>query len=166
MWLAGLIALGSMAVRCGPAPATDAGRVQAMDRMIKQYQPLLPRVPEVDVPELLRLQEAGPVVLVDVREDEERAVSTLPGAVSLHELRADPPGDGSVVVAYCTIGYRSASVVKDLRKEGLDARNLRGSILAWTHAGGELVGPDGPTRRVHVYGRQWDLAAEGYEAVW
>jgi hypothetical protein len=35
-----------------------------------------------------------------------------------------------------TVGYRSSEEAKRLSKQGIDARNLRGGILAWvrTHA--------------------------------
>ena len=47
-----------------------------------------------------------------------------------------------------------------------DAVNLKGSILPWVHAGQELVDDTGPTRRVHVHGREWGLLPAGYEPVW
>jgi len=50
-----------------------------------------------------------------------------------------------------------------LREESFDAYNLTGSILSWTHIGGELVSGGGPgggaTKRVHTFGKNWDLAA-------
>ena len=33
-------------------------------------------------------------------------------------------------------------------------------------AGAPLVGPDGPTVRLHVYGKTWDLAPSRYETIW
>ena len=46
-------------------------------------------------------------------------------------------------------------------------QNLAGSMLAWTHADGELVDSDGnPTKRLHVFGKRWNLAADGYEGIW
>jgi sodium/bile acid cotransporter 7 len=73
------------------------------------------------------------------------------------------------VVAYCTIGYRSAQYVEKLRKEkNLDAYNLRGSVLAWTHAGGELETTEErrATTDVHVFGKDWDLAPSEFDAVY
>ena len=55
---------------------------------------------------------------------------------------------------------------KDLQAKGWKVFNLKGAILAWTHAGGPLVDPEGPTRRVHVYSSRFNLVAEGYDAVW
>jgi hypothetical protein len=57
--------------------------------------------------------------------------------------------------------------VDQLREEGFDAENLVGSLLLWTHAGLPLEDADGnPTKRVHVYGKKWNLVADGYEAEW
>ena len=106
-------------------------------------------------------------MLVDVRSDDEREVSTLPGAISQKEFEKDPDRfAGREVVTYCTIGYRSGRFTEKLVQKGWDAHNLRGSIVAWTHVGGGLDQGGTPTRRVHVYGRTWNLVAEGYEAVW
>jgi sodium/bile acid cotransporter 7 len=44
--------------------------------------------------------------------------------------------------------------------------NLRGGILAWVHDGGTVYDQNGETRRIHVYGRKWNLAPNSYQAVW
>jgi len=44
--------------------------------------------------------------------------------------------------------------------------NLRGGLLAWVHDGGKVYDRNGETRRIHVYGRKWDLGPKDYEAVW
>ena len=113
-----------------------------------------------------------PVVVVDVRTDAETRVSVIRGALTKRafEARLDA-GDFAThaVVAYCTIGYRSAQYVEKLRKEkDLDAYNLRGSVLAWTHAGGELETPEErrATTDVHVFGKDWDLAPSEFDAVY
>ena len=137
--------------------------------MYAGYKPSFPEVADVSPNEVVALQqELGPeLVLVDVREPREREVSMLPGAISREQFdaRRDELA-GRTVVAYCTIGYRSGRFADELRKAGVDARNLKGSILAWSHAGLPLVAGGEPTRRLHVYGADWDLAAEGYETVW
>ncbi|MCO4774326.1 MAG: rhodanese-like domain-containing protein [Deltaproteobacteria bacterium] len=147
-------------------PTEDAARLEAVDEMYEVYRRAFAAVPEVRAEELKqRLEEGQRVVLVDVRGAEERAVSMLPGALSVEEYEAAAaPGDA--VVVYCTIGARSGNYALELMERGVDVENLVGSVLAWTHVGGELVGEGGATKRVHVYGAQWDLAANGYEAVW
>lgn len=151
-----------------PAPPSVEARLERIEEMIADYQRVFPDVPGIDASALRAALDADAVVLVDVRTLEERATSTIPGAISreefeerAHELR------GSAVVTYCTIGYRSGAYAEQLLGEGWDARNFVGSLLAWTHAGGDLVDSEGqPTQRLHVYGERWDLAPDGYETVW
>ncbi len=148
-------------------PDDDPGRRARIASMYAGYAEDFPDVEAMAVEELRRRQEAGePLVLVDVRPQEERKVAILPGAIPHTEL--DPSQHrGSTVVVYCTIGARSGAFAQQLREEGYgDVYNLEGGLLAWTHIGGPLVDEDGrPTRRVHVYGPRWNLVAEGYEGV-
>ncbi len=151
---------------CGaPRPASDADKRQRIAEMYQGYKESFADVPDITVDELLALGDD--VVVVDVREERERRVSMIPGALAkeVFEGNAEAYG-GRRVVAYCTVGYRSGRYTAELRRRGWDALNLEGSLLAWTHAAQPLVDEDGETRRLHVYGKEWDLAAEGYETVW
>lgn len=148
-------------------PGDDASRSARVDAMYAGYKKTFGDVPDLTAVELQALLAADRAVVVDVREPAERAVSMIPGALTPEELaaRRDTLGD-KVVVAYCTIGYRSGQWAKEQRAAGLPVTNLAGSILAWTHAGGELVHDGQPTHDVHVYGSTWDLARSDYHAVW
>jgi sodium/bile acid cotransporter 7 len=162
------LALVSMAACQDPGDLPDAQKRARIDALYDGYRKDFPRTPEITVEALVtRLARPDPPVLVDVRDDEERRVSVIPGAISREEFeRRRKELAGRQVVTYCTIGYRSGVYTEKLIDQGWRASNLRGSILAWTHAGGTLLEGGTPTRRVHVYGRSWNLAAEGYEAVW
>jgi len=148
----------------------------AMEEMYKGYKKgPLAGVPELTAEELKVLLEdkTKNVVVVDVRMAEEQNVSMIPGSLRKEEFEERESEltalEDTTVVAYCTIGYRSGKYVQQLAKRGVFAYNLRGSVLAWTHAGYELVeGNPGhmPTKQVHVFGKTWDLAGEGYKAVW
>lgn len=113
------------------------------------------------------------VVLVDVRGEEERATSVIAGAMSAEEYESARAGLGPHdCVCYCTIGYRSGQYAEKMSKSATDANakyyNLYGSILAWTHEGGELVDPKTgkSTKKVHTFGKQWACAANGYDEVY
>ena len=116
-----------------------------------------PEVPEVTVEQLIGLQkgddcEAGAIV-VDVRSPAEYQVSMIPGAITQqqYEEQRSEYAD-KLVIAYCTIGYRSGLFAFKLRKQGVDARNFKGSILAWCNAEQPLTTLDGKaTNRVHTY---------------
>lgn len=115
-----------------------------------------------------RLQRAGDVVLFDVREPDEHAVSRIPGAV-----RVDPATTtqsflgqhakalaGKTAVFYCSVGVRSsalaASVQKELVASGTTGiHNLRGGIFGWHNAGRALEDSKGATPLVHPYDAHW-----------
>ena len=75
-------------------------------------------------------------LLLDVREDWEVAIATLPGAThipmgQIPDRLAELPRDATIVV-YCKAGSRSATVARYLEDRGF-ARvvNLAGGVLAW-----------------------------------
>ncbi|GJP86778.1 hypothetical protein CLOP_g16759 [Closterium sp. NIES-67] len=76
------------------------------------------------------------VVVVDTRTEEETAVSMIPGGTLKQrdfERQIEKFNDHRVV-CYCTIGYRSGNYARMLRSQHqMDAYNLKGSILSWTH---------------------------------
>ncbi|GJM27319.1 MAG: hypothetical protein DHS20C16_37340 [Phycisphaerae bacterium] len=161
--------LSFMAIHCAPQPKTltPEERLEAVDNMYSEYQEGFPEVPEVEPAELAEALADGSTVLVDVREPREWAVSRIPGAITLDAFeRAKDTYRDRPIVAYCTIGYRSGQFAQRLTQAGFDASNLRGSILAWVHAGQPLVNDEGETTQVHVYGPQWDLLPDGFESVW
>lgn len=163
--LAGLSILGVAAI--AGQPLSDDER---KERIIELYAPVrtqFPDLPHLSVAQLLAEMESRQWVIVDVRPEAERKVSTLPGAVSSTQIEADPQRyQGQKLVAYCTLGVRSAKWAQHMRDQGLDVHNLAGSLLAWTHEGGPLVDASGaPTRRVHTYSASWDFTPEAYEGV-
>lgn len=146
---------------------TEQGRRLIMERMIEEIRADHPDVETISAAALREALPSGGFVLVDVRTERERRVSTLPGAIAASEFeeRLGELADRTVV-AYCTIGARSSSYARRMGGRGVAVLNLEGSVLAWTHAGGPLVHDGAPTRRLHVHGRRWNLAADGYETVW
>ena len=87
---------------------------------------------------------SAPVLLLDVRTLDEFYSGHLANALHvtdlataqrlIHEFRTDSQ-DGHVV-AYCTIGYRSAEFAQRLTSLGCaDVKNLEGGIWAWIAAG-------------------------------
>lgn len=160
-WDNGMVTFGF-----GKPPADPQARQQRIEVMYEQSARQFPGVRSISVSELMQLQQSQPVMLLDVRSPQEQSVSRLPGAISVTEF--EPQRDvGQAIVVYCTIGYRSGLFAQTLQQQGVPVQNLRGSILAWTYAGGQFVTPDGTsTHQVHTYGKRWDLLAPGYKAVW
>jgi rhodanese-related sulfurtransferase len=149
------------------AAMSDKAKRKRIEAIYRKSKRSFPRIADLTAEELQGRLAEGNIVLVDVRSPEEQAVSMIDGAITSAEFEADPDAyEGATVVAYCTIGHRSGLYVQELQGRGWSALNLIGAILAWTHVGGPLVDGDGPTCAVHVWGRRYNLAAEGYEAVW
>jgi rhodanese-related sulfurtransferase len=151
---------------CRESPLSDAEKAEKIEQLATEYRWAYPGVPELTVEDFLARRTDQPFVIVDVRDDEERAVSIIPGALSKGEFeRREEEFSGTPILAYCTIGYRSGKYADYLRGNDWDAFNLRGSLLAWVHAGQPLADVAGEeTKRIHVYGRKWNLAPEDYDA--
>jgi sodium/bile acid cotransporter 7 len=161
-----VLAAGLVLTAC-TAAGTDDEKLTRLQEMVATVDETFPEVEQLTVEQVGRLVELDQVVLVDVRDEKERRVSMIPGAVSAEEFEANPDTYvGRVAVAYCTIGHRSSEFAKRLTASGRPVANLAGSILAWAHAGGPLVSDGVPTRKLHVYGSRWNLAPEDYETTW
>ena len=90
-------------------------------------------------------------VLLDCREDEEWAAGHIDGAVHVpmneipnrvtHDPGALTPERQIVVV--CKMGGRSAHVAGWLNRNGFDAVNLDGGMLAWATSGRPMISDDG-----------------------
>jgi rhodanese-related sulfurtransferase len=111
-----------------------------------------------------RLDGPDAPLLLDVRQEEEYAVSHLPGARRVEpEAEALPPEllalpRDTPIVAYCSVGYRSAALVERLRAEGFTrAENLEGSIFRWANEGRPVVRDGREVAEVHPYGRAWGV---------
>jgi rhodanese-related sulfurtransferase len=113
-------------------------------------------------------QQLPTPLFIDCRPDEERSVATIAGSIPLDKFDGLTVADGTEVIIFCTAGYRSGVAVKQLQTQrpALRARNLEGGILAWVHAGGDVVDSEGqPTTRVHVYGSTWNLLPHTHTGV-
>lgn len=167
--LSGLIVIAVLTQHCGSQPAdlTTQEKLDAIEDQYAGYKKGFPNVPEIEPDALAEALENDEVVLVDTREPREWDVSHIPGAITQAEFEKRSDGlKDRPIVTYCTIGYRSGQFAKRLIEQGFDASNLHGSILAWVHAGHPVINESGETKRVHVYGPQWDLLPDGYESVW
>ena len=148
---------------------SEVDKREKIATIYRKYAQEFPLVSGIGVEKLQQLQQQGKkIVLIDVRSPKERAVSIIPGAISAREFESnlEQYNNGSIVLAYCTIGYRSGKYAEQWRKKGIDILNLEGSLLAWSHVRGELVNARGSTKKVHVFSRQWQLVADDYQPVW
>jgi rhodanese-related sulfurtransferase len=97
--------------------------------------------PELSVKELKQQLDAGkPPVILDVREDHEVKIASLPKtATTTHIPLGQLPTRmveleayrGREIVVYCRSGGRSAMAAQMLIQQGYKAKNLTGGVLAW-----------------------------------
>lgn len=110
----------------------------------------------------------GALIILDVREPEEFAVSHLAGArliapgASIKEVRQvlGPSIKGVRIVLYCSVGYRSSKLADRVQESLLadgaaTVENLRGGIFGWFNDDRPLVDAQGSTRQVHPYDSRW-----------
>ena len=106
------------------------------------------------------------ILLLDIREPEEYAVSRLPGAV-----RVDPNasaatlihmGDvtGKKIIVYCSVGRRSSIFAEReqtalLKMGAASVSNLEHGIFGWHNERRELMDANGETDAVHPYNGIW-----------
>lgn len=163
--LAVCLVLTTIIATGGCAPAAESLDWNAVRLLIdRQYA----NVPTMTTGTLADVLAEGdrPVLLLDARSREEYAVSHLNGAYHAPSadqaqalVEAAPPN--TLVVAYCSVGYRSAALVDALAMRGIDdAINLEGSIFAWANEGRPVFrGPD-EVHVVHPYDASWGALLE------
>lgn len=106
------------------------------------------------------LGDVAESLLIDVRDEEEYAVSRIPGAVhagdyaTLANLVANK--GARRVVLYCSVGWRSAEAAEHLHSLGAtNVYNLHGSIFEWANRDLPLIDEAGQTAHIHPYNFVW-----------
>ncbi len=149
------------------AAESQAMQTDLLKKIEALYQDIVPKVGDVPTIDVASINASDAMILLDVRSAKERAVSVIPGAITESEFRRIYQAKPKLVVVYCTIGYRSGLRARELVAEGIDARNLRGGILAWIARGGILQDSVGkPTHQVHVYAKSWAAVPVDFSAVY
>ena len=152
------IVLASVALQCA-APSQPL-EWATVDLLIAEEFPDVPAITTTELAAALHVPSQQ-VVLLDVREFEEYAVSHLRAAhlvASADEaatLVATVPPD-TMIVAYCAVGYRSAALVAALRQRGItNVWTLRGSIFAWANENRPLHRNEQRVYSVHPFDDYW-----------
>jgi rhodanese-related sulfurtransferase len=120
-------------------------------------------VPLIGTEELFaKMQSDTGLVLLDIRSEEEYAVSRIAEARFIDydnfsfENVQDIPKSSEVVV-YCSVGYRSEKIGEKLLAMGFsNVKNLYGGIFQWKNDGFEVINQQSePTDSVHTYNKSW-----------
>lgn len=116
-------------------------------------------VKEISVKETKQL---GEVIYLDSREKAEYDVSHIKDAIWVgyddFDIKSVANLDKSkTIVIYCSVGYRSEKVTKQLEKAGFKTvYNLYGGLFEWYNEGFPVVDNDGKTTdKIHTYNKKW-----------
>jgi rhodanese-related sulfurtransferase len=94
-------------------------------------------ISEISPADFLQRREQGDAMtLLDVREDWELAVASVPDVIHIPMAavpdRLNELDRGREVIVLCRSGRRSLEIAKFLQLNGFRALNLSGGILAWS----------------------------------
>lgn len=94
-------------------------------------------VPEITPTDFVARRDRGETLtLLDVREDWELAVASVPNIIHIPmgqvADRMQELDRGTEIVVLCRSGRRSLEVAKFLQQNGFKTVNLAGGILAWS----------------------------------
>lgn len=151
------------------APAAATGGQRALHDFEAKVERRYPTVRSL-LPEHFDslVRERDRIVLLDVRDAAEYAVSHIPGAehvdpaisVAEFESRYGARMTGKIVVLYCSVGVRSSELARRIdesarRAHALGIFNLRGGVFAWHNTGRRLEDAGRTTSKVHGYDSSW-----------
>lgn len=126
---------------------------ESIERQIKKD---FPEVQHIGIDELNRALDQEKIVLIDVRDADEFAISQIKGAQHIQSPEKVSVQKQSRIVVYCSVGYRSADFVQALQERGFqNVVNLRGSIFAWANSGYPVYKDGKRAYHVHPYNKKW-----------
>ncbi len=118
--------------------------------------------PRISAEKLQSLMNKNNLIILDTREIKEFNVSHIKNAIyvgydnfDLDEVLKKIKKD-SVVIAYCSVGYRSGDITQQLKEKGIDAYNLYGGVFNWNNTDKPLYSDTKTkTNAIHGYDKQW-----------
>lgn len=152
----------------------DAANEAKAREMLSFYANRLPEITIASTEEICSLlrDQSDHVVVIDVRTNEERAISRIPKSISQAEFEKTEwtsfDKSEKLFIPYCTIGYRSGLYAMKLRANGFEYVKNGEGIILWTHrADMSLVDESGRVvNLVHTFGRRWQLASMKYQTTY
>ncbi len=120
--------------------------------IVKKY----PEVNNISTDKLIQIFDDENIYLVDVRQAEEFAVSTIKGALNIETVSDVGVSKDRKIIVFCSVGYRSAEFAHQLQQIGYTkVYNLSGSIFEWANKGYPLFQGTSRTNFVHPFNNDW-----------
>jgi len=135
---------------------------ESVEHTITTEFPKIRQITTKDLSEIIA-DRAKVVMLLDVRDESEVAVSHLLGAVrvgSVQEAAAlvESAPHHTIIVAYCSVGYRSAELVSHLKAISTrDVYNLEGSLFRWANEERPVYRGTERVTSVHPFNDKWGV---------
>jgi len=131
-----------------------------LKQVIRWQFPQVQQISPATLAEWLGSSDRPPPLLLDTRTEAEFAVSHLQSSQRIDsanlthlEIESDTP-----IVAYCSVGYRSARLCNQLQALGYsNVLNLEGSLFQWANEGRSVYRAGQPVQQVHPYDQLWGL---------
>ena len=121
-----------------------------------------PEVQQISTQQLANmLANNEEVLLLDARSEEEFNTSHLQGALHSDTVNTalsaiNTNDQQQTIVVYCSVGYRSSDIAKQLQARGVkNVVNLEGSLFQWANEGRPIVQGTKPVTHVHPYDDDW-----------
>lgn len=155
-----LIKLGYIFLPVSLSFSSFAQNPEGFDRMAKNMADKT--VPIIKSSQVVKLQQkAKEIVFLDARETKEYEMSHIKGAVHIgyddfEKKNVAKIDKNATVVIYCSVGYRSGKIGKQLRKMGYTSVfNLYGGLFDWVNNGNKVYQNYVEVNTVHPYNKKW-----------
>ncbi len=133
---------------------------KTLDNLLRQYN--TNEIPYISVQELAMPKTKS--VILDAREQNEYDVSHLKNSIfvgynhfDIASLQKKLDDKNQDIVVYCSLGIRSETIAKKLKKAGYTkVRNLYGGIFEWKNMGFSVFDSQSKiTDNVHAFSKEW-----------
>lgn len=165
VFILSLVSVGLFAIFFGATSEFVLGSNLTWEKVNQEIAGDFPKTPFISVNKLAALLEAPDktqLLLIDARSPEEYAVSHLRGSLRLDsetlnsEKLKQQAAKHTLIVVYCSVGYRSAKLAQRLLDAGFSQiYNAQGGIFAWANDGRPVYRGTEQVSEVHPYDSYW-----------
>jgi|TARA_B110000908_G_scaffold22340_1_gene25300 rhodanese-related sulfurtransferase len=155
-----LIKLGYLFLFISLSFSSLAQNPKGFDKMAKNMADKT--VPIIKSSQVVKLQKkTKKIVFLDAREIKEYKMSHIKNSIHIgydnfDEKSVKKVDKNATVVVYCSVGYRSGKIGKQLREMGYTSVfNLYGGLFDWANNGNKIYNSSGEIEIVHPYNKKW-----------
>jgi len=155
-----LIKLGCLFLALSLSFSSFAQNPEGFDKMAKEMA--AQTVPIIKSNQVIKLQQnSKEIVFFDAREIQEYEMSHIKNSIHIgydgfNKNKIASIDKNMTIVVYCSVGYRSGKIGKQLREIGYTSVfNLYGGLFDWANNGNKMYNSNGEIEIVHPYNKKW-----------